>query len=45
MQSAWEQRDDINRAIKEAGFHFVAQDLEGYRSGRMNDPLEKVAEG
>ena len=45
MQSAWEQRDDISRAIKEAGFQFVAQDLEGYRSGRMNDPLEKVAEG
>jgi len=43
MQQAWNVRDRVNSAVKSAGFTFVAQDLEGYRSGRLNDALH-VAE-
>ncbi len=31
-----ETRDRVDRAIKEAGFRFVALDLEPFRSGRLN---------
>ncbi len=31
--------NEIVREVKEAGFHFVALDLEGYRSGSMNTLL------
>ncbi len=41
MQRAWEMRIDITKAIKNAGFTFVAQDLEGYRTGSLNEALEK----
>lgn len=33
MEHAWRLRDEIAAAIKQAGFAFVAQDLEGYRPG------------
>jgi uncharacterized protein len=36
MQFAWERRDVITEALKEAGFLYVSQDLEGYRSGSLN---------
>jgi hypothetical protein len=39
MDAAWEQRDEITEAIKNAGFAFAAQDLEGYRSGSLNETL------
>ncbi|MDO9557752.1 MAG: ATP-dependent sacrificial sulfur transferase LarE [Coriobacteriia bacterium] len=39
MQRAWELRDAVSAAIKTAGFTFAAQDLEGYRTGSMNDAL------
>ncbi len=39
MERAWELREAVSSAVKNAGFMFVAQDLEGYRSGSMNDVL------
>ncbi|MDI6692731.1 MAG: ATP-dependent sacrificial sulfur transferase LarE [Anaerosomatales bacterium] len=33
MESAWRLREEIAAVIKQAGFAFVAQDLEGYRPG------------
>lgn len=33
MERAWRLRDEIAAAIKQAGFAFAAQDLEGYRPG------------
>lgn len=39
MQQAWEMRDAIADAIRDAGFTWVAQDLEGYRSGSLNAVL------
>jgi uncharacterized protein len=38
-QHAWEMRDTIAPALKDAGFAYVAQDLEGFRSGSMNETL------
>ena len=32
-------RDQVNRKLKELGFTYVALDLEGYRSGSMNEIL------
>lgn len=39
MQQAWEMRDVVAAAVKAAGFTFAAQDLDGYRSGAMNEAL------
>lgn len=39
MQRAWELRDRVAVAIKDAGFAFAAQDLDGYRTGSLNDLL------
>ncbi|PKQ37156.1 MAG: TIGR00268 family protein [Actinobacteria bacterium HGW-Actinobacteria-1] len=39
MERAWTLRDQVSEAIKAAGFAFAAQDLEGYRSGSLNDLL------
>jgi uncharacterized protein len=35
-----ELRDQINGRFKELGYAYVAVDLEGYRSGKMNDTLK-----
>lgn len=40
--AAWELRDDIVAAAKAAGFTWVALDLEGYRTGAMNEGLGAV---
>ncbi len=40
MQSVWEMRDSVGWAMKAAGFTFVAQDLEGYRTGSLNEALD-----
>ncbi|MDA3936528.1 MAG: ATP-dependent sacrificial sulfur transferase LarE [Actinomycetota bacterium] len=40
MNRAWNMRAAVADAIKGAGFSFVAQDLEGYRSGSLNEVLE-----
>lgn len=39
MQAAWDMREVIAVAIKTAGFTFVAQDLDGYRTGALNEAL------
>ncbi len=39
-----ETRGDVVRVIKEAGFRFVALDLEGYRSGSLN-PVSALPAG
>ncbi len=39
MDRAWELRAEVASALHEAGFAFVAQDLEGYRSGSLNETL------
>jgi len=39
MQAAWDMREVVTSAIKHAGFTFVAQDLDGYRSGALNEVL------
>lgn len=40
MDRAWEMRVAVADAIKRAGFSFVAQDLEGYRTGSLNEVLD-----
>ena len=34
-----ELRDQVNARFKELGYTYVTVDLEGYRSGKMNDTL------
>jgi uncharacterized protein len=41
MQAAWDMREQVSAAIKAAGFTFAAQDLEGYRSGSLNEVLDR----
>lgn len=36
-----EHRDAINARFKELGYTYITLDLEGYRSGKMNDTLPK----
>jgi pyridinium-3,5-biscarboxylic acid mononucleotide sulfurtransferase len=36
---AWGMREAISRALHEAGFPYAAQDLDGYRSGSLNEVL------
>ncbi len=38
-----ELRDSVVKKVKEAGFAYVALDLQGYRTGAMNEVLEKAA--
>jgi uncharacterized protein len=40
MERAWEMRDRVAQALHGAGFAHVAQDLEGYRMGSMNETLD-----
>lgn len=39
MQRAWEMRERIVDALHAAGFAYVAQDLEGYRTGALDEVL------
>jgi uncharacterized protein len=41
MEKAFGLRESIARAGKAAGFAFVALDLEGYRTGSLNEPLKR----
>lgn len=47
MDRAWELRSEISTRVKAAGFAFAAADLEGYRSGSLNETLdaEQLAAG
>lgn len=37
----FEQRDELSRFFREQGFAYVTLDLEGYRTGSMNEVLEE----
>ena len=39
LQAAWELREQIALAAKSAGFNYAALDLDGYRTGSMNEVL------
>jgi len=39
---AHELRQAVVKKVKEAGFAYVALDLQGYRTGAMNEVLEKT---
>jgi uncharacterized protein len=39
MEKGWEIRNEISAVCKKAGFVFVSLDLEGYRTGAMNEEL------
>ena len=39
-QAAWDMREQVSAAIKSAGVTFAAQDLEGYRTGSLNEILQ-----
>ena len=39
LQTAFARRDEVVQAVKAAGYQFVSLDLEGYRTGRMNEEL------
>ena len=47
MEAAWALRAEISRAVHEAGFTWVSQDLDGYRTGSLNEALDATqrAEG
>ena len=35
-------RDGVCQALKELGFHYVTMDLTGYRTGSMNETLQRI---
>ena len=39
LEDAFERRDDIIAGVKAAGYAYVTIDLDGFRSGRMNEGL------
>ncbi|MBN2037557.1 MAG: ATP-dependent sacrificial sulfur transferase LarE [Chitinispirillaceae bacterium] len=39
MELAWNKRSEMHDAVKACGFTFVALDLQGYRTGAMNEAL------
>jgi len=41
LDRAFEERNAIVEAVKRAGYRFVTMDLEGYRSGNMNQDVPK----
>jgi uncharacterized protein len=43
MQRAWERRAEISAALRDAGFTFASADLDGYRTGAMNEALTDAA--
>jgi uncharacterized protein len=40
IEKAFSQRDEIHKAIKNTGFSYVCIDLQGYRTGAMNEVLK-----
>lgn len=47
MDDAWRQRTNVADAVKAAGFAFAAADLDGYRTGSLNETLnaEQLIQG
>jgi uncharacterized protein len=42
LEAAWAMRERISEAIRNAGFSYAAIDLDGYRTGSMNEVLVAV---
>ena len=42
LDSAWAKREEIAAAVRDAGFAYGALDLEGYRTGSMNEVLPQT---
>jgi pyridinium-3,5-biscarboxylic acid mononucleotide sulfurtransferase len=42
QEAAWAMRERVADAIRTAGFAYVAQDLDGYRSGSLNETLART---
>ncbi|HET6497680.1 MAG TPA: ATP-dependent sacrificial sulfur transferase LarE [Coriobacteriia bacterium] len=40
MANAWAVRDELAAAVRSAGYAYVAVDLDGYRSGSLNETLD-----
>ena len=40
LDGAWARRQEIAAAVREAGFAYAAIDLDGYRTGSMNEVLD-----
>ena len=40
MATAWAIRDELAAAVRSAGYVYVAMDLDGYRSGSLNETLD-----
>lgn len=45
LDKGWRERGAISRACKEAGFVYVSLDLDGYRTGAMNEVLPRGPAG
>jgi len=39
LQATGALKDEVNQRVKKCGFVYVAVDLQGYRSGSMNESL------
>lgn len=39
LEAAWKKRSEITSVLKKIGFYYVTLDLEGYRTGSMNEVL------
>lgn len=42
MDRAWEMKDKLEKICKKSGFNYVAIDLNGYRTGSMNEVLPET---
>ncbi len=40
MERAWDMRIEVASIVRDSGFPYVAQDLDGYRSGSLNETLD-----
>ena len=45
LQSAWDLRERIASAVRSAGFAYASLDLDGYRTGSMNEVLATAGRG
>jgi len=45
MKKAMDYREEISKEFKSVGFSYITLDLEGFRSGSMNEVLTKTKKG
>jgi uncharacterized protein len=41
LEAAWRLRAEISAALKAAGFAYASLDLDGYRTGSLNETLSE----